>query len=251
MTRALTTAWALVCQRQATRRPTEFAATVIPVSQPGRRFRSRINELGRAVSWRETSVPVRRAEYGGPVTALTELDALKIPAGLRPVAEEIVSITDSVCLALLDEGYADLARRAVAKLSRKRPSPLPSGRRSTWAAGVVYAVGQVNFLADPASEPCVTADQLSAAFGVAKPTMGTKAKQVRDALGISHFSPEFQLASVAAENPALWFIQVDGLVMDARSLPLDIQAEAYQLGFIPYIPALGPEGTPARHDRGR
>ena len=55
------------------------------------------------------------------------LDELKIPKGLRPVADEIVGITDSVCLSVLDEEYADLARRAVAKLARKRPSPLPVG----------------------------------------------------------------------------------------------------------------------------
>ena len=64
------------------------------------------------------------------------LDELKIPKGLRPVADEIVGITDSVCLSVLDEEYADLARRAVAKLARKRPSPLQAGRRATWAAGV-------------------------------------------------------------------------------------------------------------------
>ena len=62
------------------------------------------------------------------------LDELKIPRGLRPVADEIVGITDSVCLSVLDEEYADLARRAVAKLARKRPSP-QAGRRATWAAG--------------------------------------------------------------------------------------------------------------------
>jgi hypothetical protein len=33
--------------------------------------------------------------------------------------------------------------------------------------------------------------------------------------------------------------------MDARSLPLEIQAEAYQPGFIPCIPAPGPDGTAA------
>ncbi|HMD94764.1 MAG TPA: DUF6398 domain-containing protein, partial [Trebonia sp.] len=122
------------------------------------------------------------------------LDELKVPKGLRPVVEEIVGITDSVCLSVLDEEYADLARRAVAKLARKRPSPLQAGRRATWAAGVVYALGHVNFLSDPASQPCVTADQLSAAFGVAKSTMSSKARQVRDLLRISHFSPEFQRA---------------------------------------------------------
>ena len=174
------------------------------------------------------------------------LDELKIPKGLRPVVDEIVGITDSVCLSALDEEYGDLARRAVAKLARKRPSPLPVGRRVTWAAGVVHALGQANFLSDPASEPCVTADQLSAAFGVAKSTMSSKARQVRDLLRISHFSPEFQRADVTAKNPLVWIIEVNGLAVDARHVPLDIQVEAFQRGLIPYIPALGPDETAAR-----
>jgi hypothetical protein len=174
------------------------------------------------------------------------LDELRVPKGLRPVADEIVGITDSVCLSVLDEEYADLARRAVAKLARKRPSPLQAGRRATWAAGVVYALGNVNFLSDPTSEPCVTADQLSAAFGVAKSTMSSKARQVRDLLRISHFSPEFQRADIVAQNPLAWIIEVNGLAVDARHVPPDIQAEAFQRGLIPYIPALGPDETAAR-----
>jgi hypothetical protein len=78
--------------------------------------------------------------------AVADLDELKIPKGMRPVAEEIIQITDQVCAQLLDAEYAALARQAVAKLARKRPSPLLSGRRGTWAAAVVYALGQVNFL---------------------------------------------------------------------------------------------------------
>ena len=178
--------------------------------------------------------------------AVIALDELKIPKGLRPVVDEIVGITDSVCLSVLDEEYADLARRAVAKLARKRPSPLHAGRRATWAAGVVHALGQVNFLSDPVSEPCVTADQLSAVFGVAKSTMSSKARQVRDLLRISHFSPEFQRADVAAQNPLAWIIEVNGLAVDARHVPPGIQAEAFQRGLIPYIPALGPDETAAR-----
>jgi hypothetical protein len=148
-------------------------------------------------------------------------------------------------LAILDEEYADLARRAVAKLARKRPSPLLGGRLATWAAGVVYGLGQVNFLFDPGTKPSATPDQLSTAFGLAKATMGNKAKQVRDLLRIDPFSPEFQRADVVRENPALWMVQVDGLIMDVRELPPEIQAEAWQLGLIPYIPVLGPEGTAA------
>src|ERR1017187_6285202 len=125
------------------------------------------------------------------------------------------------------------------------PRRCPGGRCATWAAGVVYALGQANFLFDPAREPCVTADQLSVAFGLAKSTMSGKAKQVRDLLRIYYFSPEFQRADMVADNPMIWMLQVNGLVMDARTVPLGIQVEAFQRGLIPYIPALGPDGTEA------
>jgi hypothetical protein len=184
--------------------------------------------------------PAASAAYG---VAVIDLGELKIPKALRQVAGEIVDITDSVCLGVLDEEYADLARQVVAKLARKRPSPLAGGRRATWAAGVVYALGQVNYLFDPSEELHVTADQLSEAFGVAKSTMSSKAKLIRDLLRISPFSSEFQRVDIAARNPLLWFISVDGLVMDARNVPLEIQIEAFEGGCIPYVPALGPDGT--------
>ena len=179
---------------------------------------------------------------------MVELDDLKIPKATRRVAEDIIQITDLVCAKLLDAEYADLARKAVAKLARKRPSPLLSGRRSTWAAAVVYALGQVNFLFDASFEPYLTADELRDAFGVAKSTMSSKAKQVRDLLKMDQFTTEFMRADVIAENPTVWFIEVDGLVMDSRSLPIDYQVVAFQRGYIPYIPALGPEGTAAVMD---
>jgi hypothetical protein len=101
---------------------------------------------------------------------------------------------------------------------------------------------------DPASEPCVTADELSEAFGVAKSTMGSKARHVRDLLRISPFSPEFQRADVAAQNPLMWIIEVSGLAVDARHVPVDIQVEAFERGFIPYVPALGRDVTATREE---
>jgi hypothetical protein len=58
---------------------------------------------------------------------MIDLDELRVPKAVRLVADEIVAITDAVCRAVLDEEYADLTRRAVAKLARKRPSPLTAG----------------------------------------------------------------------------------------------------------------------------
>ena len=59
---------------------------------------------------------------------MADLDELKIPTAMRAVAEAIIVLTDEVCADLLDEEYASLARRVVAKLARKRPSPIQSGR---------------------------------------------------------------------------------------------------------------------------
>jgi len=72
---------------------------------------------------------------------------------MRPASEQVIRLTDKVCADLLDEEYADLARQVVAKLARKRPSPLQSGRAATWAGGAVWALGQVNFLFDRSTEP--------------------------------------------------------------------------------------------------
>ena len=209
------------------------------------RERSFKNKSPAARRWLVLREPSPRGAVICQTPAVADLDELKIPKAMRPVAEAIIVITDEACAKLLDAEYAGLARQAVAKLARKRPSPLLSGRHATWAAAVVYALGQVNFLFDASSEPHLTADELSAAFGLAKSTMGSKAKQVRDLLKMDYFTTEFMRADVLAQNPMVWFIEVDGLVMDSRSLSIDYQVAAFQRGYIPYIPALGPEGTAA------
>jgi hypothetical protein len=172
-------------------------------------------------------------------------EELRIPVAVRPVAEQVIALTDAVCADLLDEEYADLARHAVAKLARKRPSPLQSGRAATWAGGIVVALGQVNFLFDRSSQPYASHDDLAEAFGLSKSTLGQKAKQIRDMLKMTWATPEFLLAERIDDNPMIWFIMVNGMPYDARSLPLEIQAEAYLKGVIPYIPDLGRDGTAA------
>ncbi len=50
---------------------------------------------------------------------------------MRATGEQVIGLTDKVCADLLDEEYAGLARQVVAKLARKRPSPLLAGRAAT------------------------------------------------------------------------------------------------------------------------
>lgn len=97
----------------------------------------------------------------------------------------------------------------------------------------MWALGQVNFLFDRSAGLYVAPDDLAGAFGLSKPTLGQKAKQIRDTLKISWGTPEFLRAEMIDANPMFWSIEVNGLPYDARALPTEIQVEAYRQGVIP------------------
>ena len=159
-----------------------------------------------------------------------------VPKAMQAKFDEITALTDQVCKAHLNDEYAELARALTAKLARKRPSPLSSGRVNSWACGVVYALGQVNFLFDPSQDPHIPAAELCELFGVSSSTGGNKAKQVRDAVKMSRFDAEWMLGSMIDASPLVWMISVNGYMLDARNTPFPIQLEAYQKWLIPYIP---------------
>ena len=60
---------------------------------------------------------------------------------------------------------------------------------------------------------------------------------------------ELLRGDVADANPAVWFIRVDGLVLHARHVAVEIRAEAFMKGIIPYIPALSRDRTAAFPDK--
>jgi hypothetical protein len=51
---------------------------------------------------------------------------------------------------------------------------------------------------------------------------------------------------VLLANPLVWFVQLDGLIVDARQLPPELQAECVRRGVIPFLPpVLPPAPAPA------
>ena len=140
----------------------------------------------------------------------------RVPIKMRPKFDEIVALTDKFCDELLNDEYRQLVREATAALCRKRPSPLTRGRIDIWACGIVLAVGSVNFLHDRSEEPYLSSAEVCDAFGVKQSTAGNKSRDVRNALGMRQFDPDWCLPSLIDKNPVAWLIQVDGLVIDAR-----------------------------------
>jgi hypothetical protein len=160
----------------------------------------------------------------------------RVPQKMREKFEAIVAVTDAVCREHLNAEFSQLARQATAALCRKRPSPLASGRTNSWACGIVYALGFVNFMFDRSQEYYVSAADLCAAFGVAKSTGYAKSKVVRDTLNMVQMDPNWYLPSKMDENVMAWMIMVNGLIVDVRSMSREVQEIAYEKGLIPYIP---------------
>ena len=163
---------------------------------------------------------------------------MNIPKAMRPKYDEIAAVLEPYCEEYLNEEYREICLHALEKLCRKRPSPLMKGRKNTWAAGIVYAIGQNNWIFDRSQPLHRTADEIAEPFGVSKKTAAAKAAEIRKMLKIDITNWEWVLPSGMESNPALWFVSVNGFMMDARALPLDIQIYCAEQGLIPYVPAL-------------
>ena len=160
-----------------------------------------------------------------------------VPTAMQPAYDAVTALTDAVCTAHLDGEYRGLARAMTAALCRKRPSPIASGQPRTWACGIVYELGQLNFLSDPSFKPTMTTKELCAAFGVGVSTAQAKAAVIRTALDTGRMDPAWMLPSLAARNPMVWMAEVDGFLVDLRTMPREVQEIAFEKGMIPYIPA--------------
>lgn len=159
-----------------------------------------------------------------------------IQEATRLAHDEIVGLTDSFCREHLDDEYANLCRALADALARKRSSPLIRDKPKSWADAIVRVIGWVNSLGDPSQSHHMTMAEIDKGFGVYETTGSAKATEIRDLLNIRPFDPEWTLPSRMEDNPLAWMIQVNGLIVDARRLPREIQEEAFRKGLIPYIP---------------
>lgn len=162
--------------------------------------------------------------------------SLSVPESMHATVEAIVAMTDAFCAEHLDAEYAELARRLAATLGRKRPSPLAQGQTRSWAAGIVYALGQVNFLSDKTQTPHMRMADLCKVFGVNQNTASAKATEIKRLLKISLFDTDWSRPSKLDRNPMAWTITVNGYIVDVRYMPREVQIIAYEKGLIPYLP---------------
>lgn len=160
----------------------------------------------------------------------------KIPENMQMIFKDIIDITAALCKEKLNDEYYHLSVELAAKIARKRPSPFASGLTKTWAAGIIHALGMVNFLFDKSQSPHLTSKDLCNWFELGQSTISSKSKAIRDMFKIIQLDPKWCLPSKVYDNPMIWMISINGYIIDARTASHDIQVAAYEAGVIPYIP---------------
>ncbi len=164
-----------------------------------------------------------------------------IPKAMAEKFAAITTLIDAFCARHLNEEYRQMIHQVVGALARKRPSPLLRGKENVWAAAAVHAVGRVNFLDDPSQSPHCKPKVIYEFFGISESTGQNKSREIRDLLKIGPISPEWTLPSRLSENPLVWMLQVNGLMVDIRQMPIELQQMAFDKGLIPYPPVLQPQ----------
>jgi Domain of unknown function (DUF6398) len=166
------------------------------------------------------------------------------PAPKPPSREEkdevlhvILGLIDQFCKEHLNEEYAILCRKLAEKLARKRPSPLLHGSLNAWASGIVRAVGGANFLHDKSQTPYMRSTDIDHYLGTSPSSGAAKLAAIRKMLKIHQFDPNWTLPSRMDDNPLVWMLEVNGLMVDVRHAPREVQEIAFNKGLIPYIPA--------------
>jgi hypothetical protein len=159
----------------------------------------------------------------------------RLPQQEHDLFRSVVTQTDRFCDQHLDAEYKDLSRRMAAELCEAGVLSHKT-KPASWAAGVVYSVGWVNFLTDPTEPPHVPAEDIAGRFGVSQAAMHAKARVIRKELGLIRLDPDWATPSMTAQNPLVWLVEVDGLVVDIRGAPVELQIEAYERGLIPHLP---------------
>ena len=143
---------------------------------------------------------------------------------LKEKVNQIIELATGFCTQKLTEEYFELVEKVIGKLSSKRPSPLLRGKEEIWAAGIVHAIGHVNFLYDKSFKPYITFDELNEYFGTKKSSVGNKAGEIRKMFKMDRLSNfDFMTDSGKRDHPLYNTVMVDGFIVPISSIPEEYQ----------------------------
>jgi hypothetical protein len=79
---------------------------------------------------------------------------------------------------------------------------------------------------------------------VSQSAVSAKSREIMRLFDIVPLDPRWSLPSRLADNPLVWMILVNGVMVDVRMMPRKVQEQAYDLGLIPFVPDARSIGDP-------
>ncbi|MEG0844147.1 MAG: DUF6398 domain-containing protein [Romboutsia sp.] len=114
-----------------------------------------------------------------------------VPKVMIKKIEPIIKEIEVFCDENLNDNFKEKAIELTSKLSRKRPSPLNTGRSKTWSAAILDTIMKVNFVHDKSNPLHMTKKEFIQKIGVSQGTINKKSKEIMDFLDISILSQEW------------------------------------------------------------
>ena len=131
---------------------------------------------------------------------------------IQPRRQCLEKAIGDFCENYINDEYKNICHLVVEKMSRKRQVPYMTGRVEVWAAGIIHAIGRVNFLYHKKTSPYISMDQLAEYFNTSKRTVGPKAKIIINMFKMSYFDPVFSTRSIQEKSPSSEFIQIGNYI---------------------------------------
>lgn len=120
--------------------------------------------------------------------------------------EKTIQLIGEFSKRYLDDEFRLLCIKLAYKLEETEGISFADDKPEHWACGIIYAIGQLNFLFDTHLEPYVTQDRLCYHFSANRQRMSAKSRDIRRLLnlklGNEEFSTEFVLSLRIPESDA-------------------------------------------------
>ena len=113
-----------------------------------------------------------------------------IPTELQPAVLRIREKLESVCKSHLTDEYLELCLCLLRDACLAR-FEVGRGKPEAWAAGLVHAIGRVNFLFDPSMQPHLPAKELPKLFCVSSGTIFNRSNQLCNEFDLGPWSARY------------------------------------------------------------
>ncbi|OQY07561.1 MAG: hypothetical protein B6I25_01485 [Planctomycetales bacterium 4572_13] len=159
-----------------------------------------------------------------------------IAPSIRPRFDDISLLITQFCADREAVVLALLCMDMNVTLCVEFPQVIRKCKAESWACGIIHALGIVNFLSDPESDPHIKSSEIYPFFKVSQGTMQSKSLKIRELLCTGPMDPMWSLPDMLLKDPMLWFVPMDGMMIDIRDAAPEIQQKALDDGLIPILP---------------